>query len=92
MTKHTPGSWEIVSDGIGAKVMAERTDRSGRFIVAELFFIGVNEESKANARLIAAAPELLEAVKLLIHPKGVSFMAAVEKAKAAIAKAESSHV
>ncbi len=43
-------------------------------------------------RLFAAAPELLEAVKLLIHPKGVTFMEAVEKAKAAIAKAEASHV
>lgn len=56
-----------------------------------------NEETQANARLIAAAPELLEAVQALIdwneaqtklsfYDRMEQFNAAMDKARAAIAK------
>lgn len=61
MTKHTPGPWRCVDtsyhahdyrllrpDGLPLPVKAEANDHS---------------EQRANARLIAASPELLEALK-----------------------------
>ena len=55
------------------------------------------EDSRANARLIAAAPELLEALRELVedvesygfaHPDGGRFEPCIDRALAAIAKAE----
>jgi hypothetical protein len=43
---------------------------------------------QANARLIAAAPELLEACKKFVNKQGVMTWDEYESAKAAIAKAE----
>lgn len=65
MTQHTPGPWEAVKsnrnqfawDVIGALGMVPT--------IARLGLVDPHEEAvKANARLIAAAPELLEALKL----------------------------
>ena len=56
MSKHTPGPWKVSSSGndienaYGAGVCALYAD----------------ESSEANARLIAAAPELLEALERLV--------------------------
>ncbi|MFC3228805.1 hypothetical protein ACFOGJ_16290 [Marinibaculum pumilum] len=51
-----------------------------------------NKESKANARLIAAAPDLLAACKRLVAaigiPSSITIGDAVEQAEAAIARAE----
>lgn len=49
------------------------------------------EQQEANARLIAAAPDLLEACKLVLEniaPKYSSYHICVEKLRAAISKAE----
>ena len=54
-TKHTPGPWETKD---GQEVMAE----SGMRLIAQCH-AGHREERGANARLIAAAPDLLEACK-----------------------------
>ena len=60
MTKHIPGPWEADSDGL---IYREPwTDEADPHICA------VNhrcEKHEANARLIAAAPELLEAAKVV---------------------------
>jgi hypothetical protein len=65
--KHTPGPW--IADGYNVRV------RNGRYIA----YTGPShtppseypkqcaEEDKANARLIAAAPELLEALENLME-------------------------
>lgn len=55
--KHTPGPWKAS----GTSVYAE----TGREIIfgAYNMWLGEIEERKANARLIAAAPELLEALE-----------------------------
>ena len=92
-TTHTPGPWEHLWTNKVVHVVPHKRDvERYENIATVLVPDGGHGVKTANARLIAAAPELLEAVKLLIHPKGVTFMEAVEKAKAAIAKAEASHV
>lgn len=94
-TTHTPGPWcyqpynypdqlrhEIWKSSDGEKIEGYRiaviddvTDGTGA------------NRTQANARLIAAAPELLEAVKLLL-PLAQSWSKAHKAASEAIAKAE----
>jgi hypothetical protein len=84
MSEHTPGPWEIRGDVIEA----------GGEIVCDPF------DNRANARLIAAAPDLLEALKAIMKAE-IAYTGAVEVAfefagppdlvkhsRAAIAKAE----
>ncbi len=62
MSKHTPGPWK--SDdawNINSGKIVVRDDPTGEE-VAQIW--GGNEEAMANARLIASAPNLLEALKL----------------------------
>lgn len=84
-TTHTPGPWHT-GQGLAARIIYAA---NGWAVAdAKLFHFkhGIGDEV-SNARLIAAAPDLLEAIQLLILPKGTTFMAAVEKARAAIKKA-----
>ncbi len=84
MSKHTPGPWKPTYESDPYRLV-DHTD--GREIAA---VSGVDNENRdANARLIAAAPDLLEALKGLLPmwESGVS-EPWVEAAKAAIAKAE----
>lgn len=92
MTVHTKGPWEVAEP-----------DRNGQAIVrAEEYEVAtcwhhclgsIEKEMEANARLIAAAPELLEALRGIIeigkrdmsNPKYDGYF---ESACAAIAKAE----
>ena len=56
-TKHTPGPWEINESQRGTFIYQDRTENC----IAEVY-ADVNEDQQANARLIAAAPEFLEAL------------------------------
>ena len=56
-TQHTPGPWQQVHTGETGLVFAKIFD--------EIHFIA-EETDKANARLIAAAPDLLEALKEIV--------------------------
>lgn len=82
MGKHTPGSWFVAYNGEGHCLIVSPPHG----IVAEL---RKTPNDKDNARLIAAAPELLEACKLalgqLAHPLNYDVLDVLEKA---IAKAE----
>ena len=60
MSKHTPGPW-IFDNEIG--LIRTDTPPYGEWDVAKVNI--VRAEAKANARLIAAAPDLLETVKRL---------------------------
>ena len=65
MAKHTPGPWQTVVEGHRLSVWAEgygfiHTHESPQVNVKAL------EIADANARLIAAAPELLEALKVIM--------------------------
>lgn len=88
-TKHTPGPWEVLPGESRKPYLRVRGTCLGRLYKIANVLLGFStEESKANARLIAAAPELLEALEsirdLPAHPMRKR---AVEIATAAIAKA-----
>ena len=96
-TKHTPGPWETKPEECDKPYIRIRGTRLGsRYKVANAItpvYDGVGareaEETRANARLIAAAPELLEALQAIIndglHCDVVPHLHT--KARAAIAKA-----
>lgn len=103
-TRHTPGPWkaeQAIGTWKGHRVYGgldtrERFDAmSGRKMRPEPLLIArvdyrEDYDSEANARLIAAAPDLLEAAKLALffaNKKGQSEL--VLRLRAAIAKAES---
>ena len=85
MSKHTPGPWSIYVNAPSDHVI-RKMSKDGY----ELCAIARVSSGYANARLIAAAPELLEALTDCVEhmhwtqPLGE---AALKKAKAAIAKA-----
>ena len=93
MSKHTPGPWEIQRDSGLHIYITQPSDTPNRVpgYYAEIRrFTTDSEQVEANARLIAAAPDLLEACEQLL--KLVDLLSPVEgdthrKAQRAIAKA-----
>ena len=85
MSTHTPGPWVAVAPGADWLVRAS----DGRsFVVGDAIY---HPENGANARLIAAAPDLLRGLKYYVeHAELYSGYdeAEVRAADAAIAKAE----
>jgi hypothetical protein len=64
MTKHTPGPWVVAEDVFNDR--PEIRDMDGRLIAVVMAHYPMSATTQsANARLIAAAPELLEALKWL---------------------------
>jgi len=93
---HTPGPWHSSKDGDTVYGPSHRHAQSAELGV-EMQFEPVicfvrgyhgSEEAEANARLIAAAPELLNALKLLYAEIEDEHMDCMRQAKAAIGKAE----
>ena len=96
MSKHTPGPWRYKLDGgqDSDTRHAVLADSTGLWVAAT-YRSGTSAknhrsqeaeaEAKANARLIAAAPELLEALQELCDTLGECGM--TEKARAVIAEA-----
>ena len=97
MSGHTKGPWEVARTDAGIIVRTEsvKKTRAGASRYAAIGGFDRSDpeqlaEALANARLIAAAPELLEALTDCVEhmhwtqPQGE---AALKKAKAAIAKA-----
>ena len=97
-TKHTPGPWHISSASKNA-INAERNNKligigTTYHDPDSVYFIG-QDEAIANARLIAAAPELLASVHALLdiihddltHERQEDHREALNAAKNAIAKA-----
>lgn len=93
---HTPGPWTATESG-GLLFVIDAGDYDHKADTG--FFVGTvtdggKEEHAANARLIAAAPDLLEALESLVssewmvtHSWGGDRDAVMAKARAAIAKA-----
>lgn len=102
-TKHTPGPWEVGQAGTGNVYVPSILHKSanpkpgpGLLVrtIATMCIHGPEDENESNARLIAAAPELLEACKMAVEELGPNSSGdrcwdAFEKLLAAIAKAES---
>ena len=80
-TKHTPGPWDLNETQRGTYIYQGGTENC----IAEIY-ADVNEDQAANARLIAAAPELLEALLALL-PGAEAMGWSTEKARVAINKA-----
>lgn len=97
--KHTPGPWRIVEDGGFRGIFHLGT---GRKVAAVIGSIREGEHIEANAHLIAAAPDLLEALRKVsaaleaVYESEMEWTGewdmlppdALEMAKAAIRKAE----
>lgn len=96
MSAHTPSPWTVVPSSDGVSSQARTSD--GRFSI----YLGSTgapaEEWQANARLIAAAPELLDALRraervmtdadLDHEPADDEARLTLDAVRAAIAKAE----
>lgn len=90
---HTQGPWSYIGNG---DVVAKSEKYCGGEKDIASVFLTVNDEDEANARLIAAAPELLEALKVLAdyvdECTGDNECRPLENARAAIAKATGGEV
>lgn len=105
MSKYTPGPWRIVFDEYGgydsmssAYEIHDSDDKD--LAVLDTHKDGESKQHEANARLIASAPELLEALKTLLagvvwdSDKDVPIIEwctrsdEIKAARAAVAKAE----
>ena len=98
-TQHTPGPWIGAGPSFGDQFPRYTTEITtederygdGYIQICELPFHHHDEENEANARLIAAAPDLLEALKEMLdsHEDVCTGYGegAADKARAAIAKA-----
>lgn len=98
-TKHTPGPWTATS---GPGGLLYTTDQDGRDLASiTTLDDGINNdtrrmEARANAKLIASAPELLGALSVLVdhaeerypHFESTRGQTDLAQARAAIAKAE----
>ncbi len=104
MTQYTPGPWHVERIGSGYRsqqekgmmhrIIADSGDHR-HYEIGTIYYKPMAEEGEANARLIAAAPELLEALRtMLYHFQPTAEIGpdeienAVAEANAAIAKAE----
>ena len=89
--KHTPGPWhikDVCGDRVDVGYNAEPT--STDFVASCGYQDGKKDgECTANARLIAAAPDMLEALEAMVNPghPGPPNLEQVVAARAAIAKA-----
>lgn len=85
--KHTPGPWEYGEErGLCREIHADNGPEL--YAIAQTRH-GDPEICEANARLIAAAPELLDVAQSILADDMVQYLPAeyVEKVRAAIAKA-----
>ena len=89
--KHTPGPWEAVGNLVRSPMVQPQGLSKGVQIAEcrDAYFLSHTEESKANARLIAAAPELLEVAQMILAEDLLDFAPdeCDSKIRAAIAKA-----
>ena len=90
--KHTPGPWYALRGQRNISIRYKTGDR----LLPMVNVASVRGQfptdcpygsSEANARLIAAAPELLEALQFVMAAFGEQLSTAFEQAEAAIAKA-----
>ena len=94
MSTHTPGPWDIgpMEGNQGVRIWQTDNDKNVKaiigFVIQRKPSRELDAETEANARLIAAAPDMLAALKNMLdnHEDGYGEEAA-EQARAAINKA-----
>lgn len=84
MSKHTPGPWRIVKNNNGTINIVGANDAEGFALKVAL----INNADEDNARVIVAAPELLDELKRLVRWHDQLSAKDIAKAEAVIAKAE----
>ena len=89
---HTPGTWVVFDDHPDKVCFHIREDDRFDEIAAIYRYQGNPRDTLADARLIAAAPELLDALCYLLEASSgqgphEQWLAAMDQARAAIAKA-----
>ena len=82
-SEYTPGPWSYDSNGF-VRPVSDIPDMENAAI-AELFDVSPNITAKANGPLMAAAPDMLEALIEIVEGR---YDKGMEKARAAIAEAE----
>lgn len=77
MSKHTPGPWEALPPcGPGNyAIVSEKVNESGNFYVA--YIPDDHPTAEVNARLIAAAPDLLAACEIVERELRIAIMSGV---------------
>ena len=94
MSKHTQGSWVVFDDHPDKVCFHIREDDRFDEIAAIYRYQGNPRDTLADARLIAAAPELLDALCYLLQTSTgethEQWLEAMDQAIAAIAKAKGS--
>ena len=91
--KHTPGPWTASGEHDRETITSDKVNQYGNFIVTIVSRCDepMTEEDRANARLIAASPDLLDAlITLLFACRDGAVLprdSAHAQARAAIAKA-----
>ncbi len=99
MSKHTPGPWKLAQDGGAGNrtrlvILGPRTLARGELAQIGDKWRAPDDEDRANARLIAAAPALLEALRgvanyiRILEREGYITDDDVKAVRAAIAQAE----
>lgn len=74
MTKHTPGPWHVVPYGDGGSLVIcsdEAGDWRIAFMATPSGYKAERDEIKANAHLIASAPEMYEALERTVNHFGI---------------------
>jgi hypothetical protein len=92
MNKHTPGPWQYVFEG-GTTAFITEVDGSTIICIRTTENTTAHKNLAANVRLIAAAPELLEALEALLNYENLGAYERADvrqQARAAIAKATGS--
>ena len=94
-TKHTPGPWFAFSDVCGTRVVADGVGFEPPYRLRP--GSGKDPQQVADAHLIAAAPDMLDALEMFAHAEAVAstnasrsfgvYVDAMEAARAAIKKA-----
>jgi hypothetical protein len=70
MTKHTPGPWKLVFSAFGNKMAVVGPENDGRITTSDRICNLPHRkrgEGEANGHLIAAAPDLLEALQAMVR-------------------------
>lgn len=91
MSKHTPGPWKVNADEYGNVLGVRATNDATICQINWMIRKRGGLQAEANARLIAAAPEMLEALRLVMSDDRLMNAMKREQARAildAIAKAE----
>lgn len=89
-TQHTQGPWQVINtQGVGLHVKTSNFDLIATMANGDDFF-AKNPQNEANARLIAAAPELLKVAEdfALLADLHDWEGAAIDNARAIVAKAK----